>query len=217
MSKIKIVGISGSPHRNGNTAKLIRRVLGGCKKAGADIEFVSLGDKKISPCRACYECLKIGRCILDDELNEIREKMINSNGIVAGSPTYNRDITGNMKIFFDRIFYDIHRQTFLGKYAVCINTHIFSSDCTQKTLRDLTMALGYYVVGTVNAKLWRFRDEIEKDHGTMKKAFNMGVRLVKSIKMQRRYLRQDLIRKFFMKPIFRKVDKLIEEKVHYKT
>ena len=176
MYKSKIIGICGSPHLNGNTAKLIKKILDGCKRAGAEIEFISLGNKKILFCKACYECIKKGECVLDDNLNGIRKKMINANGIVIGSPTYGREITGQLKTFFDRLFYDIHKQTFLEKYAVCVTTYIFSPGCTPKTLRELTMALGYYVEDTINAGLWKYNNEIEKDSKTMEKAFDVRIK-----------------------------------------
>jgi len=217
MCKIKIIGISGSPHRNGNTAKLVKRVLEGCEEGGAEVEFLSLGNKKISFCKACYQCLKKGQCILADDLNEIREKMIRADGIVIGSPTYERDIAGQLKTFFDRLFYDIHRQTFLGKYAVCVITHEVTLGYAQKILRDLTMALGYYTVGIISAELWKFNSEIENDHRTMERAFDMGSELVRNIKTQKRFLAQDLIRKFYMYPIFRKIDKIMERKISPQT
>ena len=149
---------------------------------------------------------------MKDDLNEVREKMIESDGLVVGSPTYNREITGQLKTFYDRLWHDIHKQTSLGKYAICINTYIITSGCSQKTLRDLTMGLGYYVVGMIDANLLRFGNEIERDGKTMEKAFDAGVRLVKDIEAGRRFLKQDLIRKFFINPVFRKIDKLMREK-----
>ena len=116
---------------------------------------------------------------MKDDLNEVREKMIKSDGLVIGSPTYNREITGQLKTFYDRLWYDIHNQTFIGKYAVCINTYIFTPGCSQKTLRNLTMALGYYVVEMIDVNLLRFGNEIERDSKTMKKLSMQGKGLLK--------------------------------------
>ena len=74
------------------------------------------------------------------------------------------------------------------------------------------MALRYYVVEMVDANLLRFGNEIETDNKTIKKAFDAGRGLVKDIKAGRRFLKQDLIRKFFIKPVFRRIEKLMEEK-----
>jgi multimeric flavodoxin WrbA len=86
IKNIKIIGICGSPCLNGNTAKLIKKILDGGSYAGADVEFISLGKKKVSFCISCGECIKRGQCILDDDFNEIRDKMRESHGIVIGSP-----------------------------------------------------------------------------------------------------------------------------------
>lgn len=212
MSKLKIIGICGSPHLNGNTAKLIKKVLEGCEAAGAETEFISLANKKIIFCRACDECLKKGECIINsDDVNKIRRKMLDADGLVIGSPVYTGDITGQLKAFFDRLFYDNHRQTFLGKYAVCVSTYMLSSRYAPKILKSLTMTLGYYIVKTINAKLWEFGNEIGRDDKDLKIAFNAGVELVKSIKTKRKYRIQDLIRKLFIIPAFIKVDKFLNQ------
>ena len=212
MSKLKIIGICGSPHLNGNTTKLIKKVLEGCEAAGAETEFISLANKKIIFCRACDECLEKGECIINsDDVNKIRKKMLDADGLVIGSPTYTRDITGQLKAFFDRLFYDNHRQTFLGKYAVCVGTYMLSSGYAPKILKSLTMTLGYYIVKAISAKLWEFDNEIDNDDKDMENAFNAGIELVKSIKTQKKYRVQDLIRKLFIIPAFIKVDKLLNQ------
>ncbi len=208
---VKIIGICGSPLKNGNTAKVIRKVLEGCEAKGAKTEFISFVGKKLSFCISCYECIKKGYCIINDDLIWIRNKMIESHGIVIGSPTYNREVTGQMKTFFDRLFYDIHQETFLGKYAICINTYLFTPGCSMKTLRDLTMALGFNVVNTINVKLWEFKNEVENNKELLDRAFKTGITLVENINKRKRFLKQDFIRKYFIRPTFRKIDKLIEE------
>ena len=202
--RIKIIGLCGSPHPNGNTAKLIKKVLEGAKSMGAETEFISLGNKNIKFCTACYKCLKEKTCVLKDDLNYMREKMIESDGLVIGSPTYNREITGQLKTFYDRLWYDIHKQTFVEKYAICVNTYFITPGHTQKTLRDLTMALGYYIVDMIDTKLLRFDNNIEMDNKTMEKAFNAGLKLIKNIKKEKKFLKQSFIRRFFFKRCIQK-------------
>lgn len=210
---IKMVGICGSPLANGNTAKLIKKVLEGAESFGAETEFISLGNKKLSFCRACYMCLKKGQCIINDDLNEIRSIMIECDGAVIGSPTDSKEITGQMKTFFDRMWFDIHRETFLGKYCVYVNTHMAIVGHSAKSLRDLCLALGYSVVGgVVSNNLAKFSGNINKDTTSMEKAFEMGVKLVDAIQRQKKYILQETIRKFFIRPVFRKVDRFISEK-----
>ena len=216
-NKIKIVGICGSPHVNGNTATLIKKALEGCREAGAETEFIPLANHKILYCKACYLCIEKGECVLNDDVKTIRQKMLQSDGIIIGSPTYNREITGQLKTFFDRLWYDIHRETFTGRYAVCINTHLFTSGCSQKTLKDLTLALGYTITAEINANLWKYKNKVSNDKKTMMKAYKSGYKLIKDIKTQKKYLTQKIIREAFIKPVFRKIDKLISNPEIYQT
>ncbi|KAA0008490.1 MAG: flavodoxin family protein [Thermoplasmata archaeon] len=212
MEKIKIVGICGSPHPDGNTAKLIKMVLKGAESAGAETEFISLADKKIYFCYGCYECISKGQCILNDDLNKIRDTMIRCDGLVIGSPTYDREITGQMKTFFDRLWFDIHRETFLGKYAVYVNTHNLTVGHSAGTLRNLSVALGYYVIGSVkSSNLAKFDGKIDGDLNSQRKAFKMGIKLVQNIKQQKKYILQELMRRVFIRPIFKKVEDILSK------
>ena len=71
--------------------------------------------------------MKEETCVLKDNLNEVREKMIKFDELVIGLPTYNREITGQLKTFYDRLWYDIHNQTFAGKYAIIYSGMRFAS------------------------------------------------------------------------------------------
>jgi len=99
--KMKILGISGSPRKNGNTDILIKRALDLCKKNGAEIEFLSLSDSRLEYCDACYSC-KMGSCIKKDDVQKILNSMTKSDAIIIGSPTYFSSISGRLKTLFDR-------------------------------------------------------------------------------------------------------------------
>ncbi len=204
---IKIVGICGSPHRNGNTARLIRKVLEGAQSIGAKTQFFSLGDKKLLFCAACYKCVEHGHCVIKDDLDEIRKMMLECDGIVIGSPTYNREITGQMKTFFDRMWFDIHRETFLGKHAVCVNTYNLITGHSMRTLKELTLALGYSIVGCVrSSSLARFNGEVEKDLKSLEESFRMGIKLVKAIQRKKKYFSQEVIRRFIIRSVIGRID-----------
>ena len=96
--KYKIVGISGSP-RNKNTNFMLKTVL---DATGCDYELILLKDKKINPCRGCGGCYHTHKCIVKDDMQEIRKKLEKADAIVLGSPTYFANVTGLMKNFIDR-------------------------------------------------------------------------------------------------------------------
>jgi len=102
---MKVVAISGSARRDGNTAILLRHVLGELEKEGIETELVQLSGKKIHGCLACRECSKKKdrRCAQEDDFgNECIAKMDAADGIILGSPTYVADISPEIKGLIDR-------------------------------------------------------------------------------------------------------------------
>ena len=86
---MKVVGIAGSLRPESNTLQYVKKCLGRLDELGVETELVSLESKEIKPCLGCYSCVKIGKCIQeDDEFAAILEKMRQAEGIVIGSPVY---------------------------------------------------------------------------------------------------------------------------------
>jgi multimeric flavodoxin WrbA len=103
---ILIIGINGSPRKNGMTAKLVRKILRSCEKNGAKTIHIDLIDKKISPCLGCYSYNKKSckyPCIQKDDMQEIYKLLLKANGMVIGSPSYWFSVSGLMKNFLDRL------------------------------------------------------------------------------------------------------------------
>ncbi|MHA1433620.1 MAG: flavodoxin family protein [Candidatus Heimdallarchaeota archaeon] len=102
MSKIKVLGIIGSPRRNGNTETIVDKVLEGAKEAGAEIDKVILNELEISPCQACDACSGSGICQFNDGMDLVNEKMKESSIFVYGTPVYYWGPTAQFKVFMDR-------------------------------------------------------------------------------------------------------------------
>ncbi|MBE0477701.1 flavodoxin family protein [Candidatus Aerophobetes bacterium] len=103
---MKVLAISGSPRRGGNTEILIRKALDVLKNSGTETELISLADKKIEPCDACRYCRKnTGKCHIQDDLAGILEKMLEADGVILGTPVYMGSATAQMKAFMDRAGY----------------------------------------------------------------------------------------------------------------
>lgn len=102
--QIVILGINGSARKNGNTAKLLEKVLSIAKNLGAKTEILHLIDKDIKP---CISCLAEGKCAypcqIKDDMQELFEKIKGVDCIVLGSPTYWYGLSGLMKNFLDRL------------------------------------------------------------------------------------------------------------------
>ena len=102
---MKIVAFNGSARKDGNTALLIRHIFSELEKEGIETELVQLSGKKIRGCIACFKCHenKDQRCaVKDDILNDCLERMLTSDGIIIGSPTYFADVSAETKALIDR-------------------------------------------------------------------------------------------------------------------
>jgi len=98
---MRILGICGSPHRNGSTSYALRFALDLLQKKGAETECVFLDDKSIHPCDGCFRCAK-GSCVFDDDMIGILESLRKCDGLILASPVYMGMISGQMKVMLDR-------------------------------------------------------------------------------------------------------------------
>ncbi|MDB4444133.1 flavodoxin family protein [bacterium] len=101
---MKIVGILGSARKGGNTDVLLNVAMEEAKEKGAFVDTISLKDKSIAPCDGCMGCAKTGKCVIDDDAQEILEKMLASDGIIWATPVYFWSMTGQTKTLMDRTY-----------------------------------------------------------------------------------------------------------------
>lgn len=104
---MKVVAINGSPKAEGNTYHALKTITEQLEKEGIETEIIHIGNKNIRGCLACGGCAanKNEKCVINDEVNEIIQKMKNADGMIIGSPVYYASIAGTMKSFLDRAFY----------------------------------------------------------------------------------------------------------------
>ncbi len=98
----KVLIISTSPRKNGNSAKLAEEFGKGAVESGNEVEFISLHDKTIGFCKGCMACGETQRCVIHDDADIIREKMLHSDVIVFATPIYYYEMSGQMKTMLDR-------------------------------------------------------------------------------------------------------------------
>ncbi|HXX55484.1 MAG TPA: flavodoxin family protein [Methanoregula sp.] len=102
---IRVLGISGSPHRHGNTETLLDSFLEGAASAGAATEKVVLRELSYNPCRGCNACHKTGECVLKDDLIPLFGKILDADCVALASPIYSMGITAELKGLIDRAQY----------------------------------------------------------------------------------------------------------------
>lgn len=102
---MKILGISGSPRKGGNTDILVQKALEAAKAKGADVEFVGLAGKDIRGCIACPDCGRKEKCVIDDDIQLIYPRMEEADAIIFGTPIYFGLMTAQTKTLMDRTFF----------------------------------------------------------------------------------------------------------------
>lgn len=99
---MKVIAVSGSPRTNGNSDALCNQFLKGAQEAGCETEKIQIGKAKINTCHACYACRETGRCVQQDDMEVILEKIIQADVILLATPVYFYSMDAQMKILIDR-------------------------------------------------------------------------------------------------------------------
>ncbi len=115
---MKVLMINGSPNEKGTTYRALKEIAITLEKNGVDSEIVNVGRENISGCLACRGCAKTGKCVKNDIVNEIIDKIESTDGLIVGSPVYYAGLNGTLKCLLDRVFYA--RKAFDGKPAAAI-------------------------------------------------------------------------------------------------
>ena len=99
---LKVLGISSSPRVKGNTDLLLREALVGAESAGGLVEYVALRERNISGCVECNACYKTGRCRIEDDYQEIWQKMIDADRLIVATPVFFMAVSAQCKLLIDR-------------------------------------------------------------------------------------------------------------------
>lgn len=107
--KMKIVVLTGSPRRNGNTNHLAGQFIMGAEEAGHEVYHFDCTQRKVSPCIACNSCGMNGQCIFSDDFEELRPHLVAANMVVFATPMYYFGFSSQLKAVIDR-FYALNGQ-----------------------------------------------------------------------------------------------------------
>jgi multimeric flavodoxin WrbA len=102
VTRLKVLGIAGSPRRDGNTDHLLQQVIAGASSHGAETKTVILSELNISPCRHCDGCIKTGKCVVDDDMQWLHIDLREADHIVLASPIFFMGVTAQTKAMIDR-------------------------------------------------------------------------------------------------------------------
>lgn len=165
MSK-KVLIISASPRKNGNSDTLCNQFLKGAVESGHLVEKIFLKDKKINYCMGCGVCNSTHKCVQNDDMLEMLGKMVNADVIVLATPVYFYTMDAQLKTFIDRTvsryteirnkeFYYIltsadTEKSMLSKTVESIRG--FTIDCLDNTVeKGIIYGIGAWNVGEINS------------------------------------------------------------------
>ena len=110
---MKIIGLNGSPRKDGNSAKLLAEALRGAEEAGAETESIYLYDKNYKGCRSCFACKRkspaYGKgCMMKDDLSPILEQMLLADAWVFATPIYLGHMSSSLSALLERLEFSHH-------------------------------------------------------------------------------------------------------------
>lgn len=171
----RVLILSGSPRKGGNSDTLCDQFMKGALEAGHEVEKIQ--GKKVAPCLACYYCKDHkGECAIKDDMAEILQKMLDADVLVLASPVYFYSISAQLKAVIDRTV--ARWLEFKNKEFYYIMTAAEDSDtvmdCTLECMRGFAECLeGSVERGVIYGKGVYQKGEIS-NHPAMQQAYEMG-------------------------------------------
>ena len=118
---MKVILVNGSPHEHGCTDRALSVVADSLRENEVDSEIFWVGVRPVSGCIACGLCRKMGRCAINDRVNEFLDLAEDADGFVFGSPVYYAHASARLLAAMDRVFYAF-RNAFQSKPAAAVVT-----------------------------------------------------------------------------------------------
>jgi multimeric flavodoxin WrbA len=182
----RVLGVIGSPRRNGNTHILVSRMLEGAADKGAAVEQLFLADLRILECDGCHACWKGKPCSQADDMAGAYARIAASDGLVLGTPVYWYGPTALMKGFIDRFVYfncPENREQIRGKrVALAVPFEEEGVEAAELVVAFFKKSLQYLemeLVGQVLVPGVSRRGEIRGREDKLREGYELGQRLVR--------------------------------------
>ena len=102
---MKVLLFNGSPNKEGCTYTALKEIEKTLKEEGIESFIYQVGTEAITPCKACRACAKLGKCVIDDKVNEFVNLAEEYDAFVFGSPVHYASASGLATAFLDRAFF----------------------------------------------------------------------------------------------------------------
>lgn len=145
---MKILGIVGSPRKNGNTEIMMKEVLKATHDAGCMTDIFLMSEKQVAPCDACGTCFELGSCVIKDDMQDLYARMDQAHAIIFGSPVYFGSVSAQMKAIMDRMFALLRDRSLKDKVAgTLVVTRRVGALQARSLLNSFCIAQGMIVAG----------------------------------------------------------------------
>ena len=191
---MKILGINGSPHKSGNTVKLINEIFRGARENNHSCEIIHLVDLLLDYCNWCGECFETGVCPIDDGFQKHLKQVFKADILIVATPSSTRSVTGYMKNWLDRfcnsqLIYEVDEKRNVnkqsrvpeGKRAIIIVQGC--TDKLQETLEPINVVMVSLEIPVIERLVipkvgLTEEDTIDKKPEVMQRAFKIGQTLI---------------------------------------
>lgn len=173
----KVLILSGSPRRHGNSDTLCDSFMKGALDAGNEVKKYFIQDLKIGYCFACYYCsTHDGVCCQRDYMNELMPEILNADVLVFSSPVYMYSISAQLKAVFDRMVakYEVIRDKELYYIMTAAEDEPTTMDTALACMRGMADCIpGSKEMGVICAKGVYEKGEIDNT-AYPAEAYNLG-------------------------------------------
>jgi multimeric flavodoxin WrbA len=185
---IYVVGISGSPRKQGNTSILVKEALRGMR---SESEFISLAGLDVNPCRSCDRCWKEDTdCVIEDDIRWILGELKRCDAMILGSPCYFESVSAQLKSLMDRSvsLYTEKKGPLRNKIGAAVVTQDVNGrggELVVQTLRSFYDTHRMIYAGSVIGEGGAEVGNIRKDERAMKTARKLAQRITELLKLGR--------------------------------
>ncbi len=196
---MKVLALSGSRRKNGNTAALLNRALTPFRDAGWETSLIYPGDREIQACTGCEGCAKTNRCVISDGMTPLYALLREADALIAGSPTYFYNVSSDMKRFIDRCYcltsyhekdrsawvseLESGRPRYAGLISLCEQPDRENLGFTSAAMRAAFSSLGYRIVFSQEV-IHAFKPgEVLEKETILEESEALGLRLMRTCEM----------------------------------
>jgi multimeric flavodoxin WrbA len=175
---VRVIAISGSPVKGGNTDTALEAVLAGARARGAQAELVRLYELDVAPCVGCEAC-QSGDCVLDDDAADLLARMSEAQAIVIGTPVYWYHVSSVLKTLLDRSYATFFSRALAGgRIAALIVQHSQGADETASFFRRWSLDQGCTLVEAVTIDTESKSGVVAADQELLRHLRELGARLL---------------------------------------